>query len=80
AKAFDMEVLAFDPYIAEEVFERHNAKKCSWNELLSSADVISLHVPKTEETTGMIGAKLFCNRISNILSVKPPCADLNILS
>ena len=56
AKAFDMEVLAFDPYIAEEVFERHNAKKCNWNELLSSADVISLHAPKTEETTGMIGA------------------------
>ena len=67
AKAFDMEVLAFDPYIAEEVFERHNAKKCSWNELLSSADVISLHVPKTEETTGMIGAEEFSKMKSGVV-------------
>ncbi len=67
AKAFDMEVLAFDPYIAEEVFERHNAKKCSWNELLSSADVISLHVPKTEETTGMIGAEEFNKMKSGVV-------------
>ena len=40
AKAFEMEVLAYDPYIAEEVFERHHAKKCTWDELISSADVI----------------------------------------
>ncbi len=55
-KAFEMDVLAYDPYIAEEVFERHHAKKCTWDELISSTDVISLHVPKTEETTGMIGS------------------------
>ena len=27
AKAFDMEVLAYDPYVADEVFERHNSIK-----------------------------------------------------
>ncbi|MBC8257529.1 MAG: phosphoglycerate dehydrogenase [SAR324 cluster bacterium] len=59
AKAFEMQVLAYDPYIADEVFERHHAKKCTWEELISSADVITLHVPKTEETTGMIGAEEF---------------------
>ena len=54
-----MEVLAYDPYVSDEVFDRHHAKKCSWDELLSSADVISMHVPKNEETTGMIGAAEF---------------------
>jgi len=56
ARAFDMEVHAFDPYLADEVFERHQARKASWEELLRESDVISLHVPKTRETSGMIGA------------------------
>ncbi len=59
AKAFEMEVLAYDPYISDEVFERHHAKKCTWLELLKSADVISMHVPKKEETTEMIGSEEF---------------------
>ena len=59
AKAFEMEVIAYDPYIADEVFVRHHARKCSWDELISSADIITLHVPKTVETTGMIGKEEF---------------------
>jgi D-3-phosphoglycerate dehydrogenase len=62
-----MEVLAYDPYIADEVFERHNSKKCTWDELLSSADIISLHVPKNSETTGMIGAKEFSRMKSGVV-------------
>ena len=27
AKAFEMEVLAYDPYVSDEVFDRHQAKK-----------------------------------------------------
>ena len=67
AKAFDMEVLAYDPYVADEVFERHNSIKCTWDELISSADVISLHVPKNTETTGMIGAKEFSRMKSGVV-------------
>ena len=59
AKAFKMEVLAYDPYVSDEVFDRHHAKKCSFDELLTRADVISMNVPKNEETTGMIGAAEF---------------------
>ena len=59
AKAFEMEVLAYDPYVSDEVFDRHHVKKCSLDELLISADVISMHVPKNQETTGMIGAAEF---------------------
>ena len=67
AKAFDMEILAYDPYVADEVFERHHSKKCTWDELISSADVISLHVPKNSETTGMIGAKEFSRMKSGVV-------------
>ncbi len=67
AKAFEMEVLAYDPYVADEVFERHHAKKCAWDELISNADVISMHVPKNEETTGMIGADEFSRMKSGVV-------------
>jgi len=67
AKAFEMEVLAYDPYIAEEVFERYHAEKCTLDELISSADIITLHVPKTEETTGMIGAEEFSRMKSGVV-------------
>jgi len=55
AQAFEMEILAYDPYVSDEVFDRHHAKKCTLNGLLQNADIVSMHVPKNEETTGMIG-------------------------
>ncbi|MCX7959957.1 MAG: phosphoglycerate dehydrogenase [Burkholderiales bacterium] len=57
ARAFDMTVLACDPYIADEVFEMHGARKVDLARLLAESDVVTLHVPKTPETTGMIGAR-----------------------
>lgn len=55
ARGFDMKVLAYDPYIADRVFEQHGARKVSLDELCREADVITVHVPKNKETTGMIG-------------------------
>lgn len=56
ARGFDMNVLAYDPYIADDVFERHGARKVDLDRLLAESDVVTVHVPKTPETTGMIGA------------------------
>ncbi len=56
ALAFDMKVQAFDPYIADEVFERHRVKKVDFKSLVSKSDIISVHVPLNEETRKMIGA------------------------
>ena len=58
-RAFDMEVIAYDPYISDEVFERNHAHKVTLEALVSEADVISLHVPLTQETTNMIHAEHF---------------------
>ena len=54
AKAFDMKVQAFDPYLADEVFERHGVQKVDWITLLNTSDVITFHVPLNDETRGMI--------------------------
>ncbi len=55
AAALGMTVVAYDPYVSEFEF----GKLVSLDELLAQADYISLHLPKTEETTDMIGADQF---------------------
>ncbi|PCJ63297.1 MAG: phosphoglycerate dehydrogenase [Planctomycetota bacterium] len=55
ARGFDMEVIAYDPYLADSKFEEFGAKKTDLKELLRTSDIVSLHVPKVPETIGMIG-------------------------
>jgi D-3-phosphoglycerate dehydrogenase len=58
ANAFGMTVHAFDPYADPDYVADHAAVLLpSLEELLRSSDVISVHLPKTPETTGMIGAE-----------------------
>lgn len=56
ARGFEMRVLAYDPYIPDETFQLHRAEKTDLETLIRTADVLTLHVPKNKETTGMIGA------------------------
>ncbi|HTP10715.1 MAG TPA: hydroxyacid dehydrogenase, partial [Anaerolineae bacterium] len=57
-QAFGMKVIAYDPYIAEEVAERiHVELVGDLEELLTQSDIITVHTPLTEETRGMIGAR-----------------------
>ncbi len=58
-KAFNMKVIAYDPYISDERFERYGAeKKESLEELLKEADFITVHTPRNEETMHMIDEKM----------------------
>lgn len=55
ARAFGMRVIAYDPYVADAVFERVSAERVTLDQLLALADVITVHTPLTDETRGMIG-------------------------
>jgi len=58
ARAFGMNVLAYDPYIAQSRFEALRVQEMmSLDSLLEQADVLTLHTPLTDETTGMIGRR-----------------------
>jgi D-3-phosphoglycerate dehydrogenase len=46
-----LRVIAYDPY--------HEEARHTLDDLLSEADVVSLHAPVTQDTVGMIGAKQF---------------------
>lgn len=53
AKAFEMNVMAFDPYQNDEVFANLNCPRVSYEEVLKQSDILSFHVPGTFETKNM---------------------------
>jgi D-3-phosphoglycerate dehydrogenase / 2-oxoglutarate reductase len=57
AKAFDMNVIAYDPYCSKEDAKKIMVKIVSLSTLLKSADFVSIHCKVTEETIGLIGDK-----------------------
>lgn len=60
ARALDMRVLAFDPYIGDEVFTQHGVERApSLETLLREADHVSIHAPLTPETHHLFGREQF---------------------
>ncbi len=57
ALTFGMSVLAFDPYVSEDHVTDKRIQLVGLRELLSRSDFVSLHVPSTRETQGMINAE-----------------------
>lgn len=57
AKAFNMNVIYYDIARREEVEEELNVEFKDLDELLSASDYVSIHVPLTEETKGLIGKR-----------------------
>jgi D-3-phosphoglycerate dehydrogenase len=50
-----MRVLAYDPYVSEDRMRDMNVMRAeSVDEVLEQSDFVSLHVPRTPQTTGMI--------------------------
>jgi len=71
AKGFGMRVIAYDPFIADSVFERTGAARVTLEQLLGQADFITVHTPLTDETRGMLGQ-------SEIARMKDGAIALNI--
>ncbi len=55
-RAFGMSVVAYDPYLTAERAAELRAEQATLDEVLERADVLSLHVPLTDATSGMIDA------------------------
>ena len=75
-------LLACDPYVEDEKFERHGTARVELTQLLRESDVVTLHVTLTEETRGFIGPReleaMKCNAIL-INTCRGAVLDLNAL-
>ena len=58
-QAFDMRVVAYDPYVTSARAQQLGVQLLTLDELLEQSDFVTIHMPKTPETTGMIGAEQF---------------------
>ncbi|WP_045876140.1 phosphoglycerate dehydrogenase [Pseudofrankia sp. DC12] len=54
--AFGMTIVAYDPYLAPARAAQMGVRLVDLDELLRVSDAITIHLPKTKETLGLIGA------------------------
>ncbi|MEM9593986.1 MAG: phosphoglycerate dehydrogenase [Acidobacteriota bacterium] len=57
ARAFDMEILAYDPFLDAERIRLADARPMDLDALMAEADVVTLHVPLTDETRGLLSGE-----------------------
>ena len=53
---YGLRVQAYDPFLTEQRADRMGIDKVDLDTLLATSDIVSLHVPKTPETTNIISA------------------------
>ncbi|MCU1470234.1 MAG: D-3-phosphoglycerate dehydrogenase [Glaciihabitans sp.] len=58
-QAFGMNVVAYDPYVTSARAQQLGVTLLTLEELLAQSDFVTIHMPKTPETTGMIGTEQF---------------------
>ena len=57
ALGLKMKVVAYDPFLSQERAEKLGVQKVELDDLLARADFITLHVPKTEQTSNILNAE-----------------------
>ena len=67
---FDVKFVAYDPYVTESPAGGPEIKLVSLDELLAVSDFITIHIPKTPETVGLIG-------VEALTKVKPSVRIIN---
>jgi len=59
ARAFGMNILAYDPFLTQERADKLSVKLGSVEEIVTQADFITVHTPKNKDTDGLIGKAQF---------------------
>ncbi len=58
-KPFRVELMAYDPYVSDEVMAKLNVKRATLEEIFSECQTVSNHLPNNEQTRGMLTYDLF---------------------
>ncbi|GAJ18690.1 unnamed protein product, partial [marine sediment metagenome] len=52
-RGFGMKILVCDPYLGKERYKELGIEHVHFDDILKESDIITIHVPVTEETRGM---------------------------
>jgi D-3-phosphoglycerate dehydrogenase len=69
ARGLGMKVIAHDPYLSEKQLPTLDVELVSLDALLERSDAITVHVPRTKDTTGMLGRDAFAKMRRGVLLV-----------
>ncbi len=69
ARSMKMSVVAYDPFISAEAAEQLGVELVTLDELWARADVVSLHVPLTEQTRNVVNAATLARMKKGVLLV-----------
>ncbi|WP_058234239.1 phosphoglycerate dehydrogenase [Devriesea agamarum] len=58
-RPFGVELIAYDPYVTPARAAEQGVRIVDLDELMRLSDVVTVHMPKTPETVGLIGAEQF---------------------
>ena len=59
AQVFGAKVIAYDPFVKESEASKHNVSLVKQEDLFALSDVISIHLPLTDQTRDLINARSF---------------------
>jgi len=71
AKAFQMRLVAYDPFVSADRARQIGVELRPLDEVMSEADFLTIHLPKTKETAGLINRDL-------LLKAKPSLRVVNV--
>jgi len=71
ARAFQMRIVAYDPFVAADRARQMGVELLSLDQVVAESDFLTVHLPKTKETTGLIGRDL-------LLKAKPTLRVVNV--
>ena len=71
AQSFGMRLVGYDPFVSPERARQINVTLMDLDELLATADFITIHVAKTPETTGLLNAE-------RLAAAKPGLRIINV--
>ncbi len=69
AKGLGLRVVVCDPYLSSDGAARLDVERVTLDQLLARADVITVHVPRTPDTKGLLGREAFAKAKPGVLVV-----------
>lgn len=70
-RAFGVRVIGYDPYVTPARAQQLGVEVLPFDDVIAQSDFVTVHMPKTPETTGMIGA-------AQLRAMKPTASVVNV--